>query len=339
MINFLFFFYLTACTSLLYPSQIDKAIEQQHKNILTKNPQQTLWSENKTIPIKYSTKRPPKRSVLTRPTFFHQRIPILPLEIQNLILHCATHNPPAKTISKASSVIRALLCLNTHFNKTIDNAQFSDNLIKALSLRYRCSHETIACNLRTQQSLSRLNLQYELKDLCSSTEDNNLLPILQQLVSDGANLEFTYNHEHQQKTPLMISMSYEDNNMFGYLLEQGAYINGHNSNGITALHLALGKVINENHCMQLITHPNIAINQQNNRGETPLLYFLMHREGPIKPSIIVILKELLKTGSNARLANRYGLNPVNAAKKLKIRIINNTIRRAIKAQTRAIKDQ
>lgn len=310
MLKTLFFLSLTIGSSFLYSSQPDNAIYQQHRNNIRRN--RFLQNKQKSsYVIEYTNKDHSNEKVV----FPYNYYDVLPPETQNIILYFATHNPPTETIKDASKIIRPLLLVDTKFNAIIDQPQFSDNLIKNLSSKYHCSHETVARLLQTKQSKLRLNMQLQLKDLCCIPKGNPLSPTLNQLIADNVDLEFTYNHEHQQKTPLMMAMSF-DNNMFDHLLEQGVNINGYNSSGITALHLAVNHPINEVYCTQLITHPAININQQNKRGETALLYFLNHIKRPIKPHAIAILKNFLDAGADATIANKYGLTPLSAAEKL-----------------------
>src|SRR5438445_5708274 len=93
---------------------------------------------------------------------------ILPPEIQNLIIHFATNSTSAKNLKAAIQTTRALLVTNKQYHAWISKPLFSDNLIKNLATKYRCSQETVAKSLHTKQSKQRLALQYKLKALCCS---------------------------------------------------------------------------------------------------------------------------------------------------------------------------
>jgi hypothetical protein len=241
---------------------------------------------------------------------------ILPPEIQLDIILFATNKTSVEKPKEATKIVRTLTQINKQFNIDINDPQFSDNLINNFAHKYLCPHETIARYLHTYQTQKRLALQYQLKQLCCCTEDNNLFLKLGKLLTDNIDLEFTYTHYSQQKTPLMIAMSY-DNNMFEYLLNYGANINGYNTHGNTALHIATSDPINRDYCMLLITNPTIAINQQNKRGESALLRSLTHKKGAVNRTFITTIRSLLNVSSDPELTDKKSLTPLEAAKKLR----------------------
>lgn len=271
-----------------------------------------------------------QKNMSSQDVFFYSYNEIVPKEIQNIIAHFATNGTSARTLKEATLTTRALLLTNTYFYNFINRPLFSDNLIKDLATKYYCSHETVAKSLHTKQSRQRLALQNKLKKMCyeEEEEEEKLLSELNQLISKGVNLEFTYNHGSFQKTPLMITMSC-NGKLFDLLLEYGADINGTNSLGVSPLHLSISNPDCENYYMQIMTHPKTNINQQNSRGETPLLYCLTHQNKYPKRTVARIVRELIAVGADPKCPDKKGLTPLTAAQKLrKARNIVNVIKNA-----------
>jgi ankyrin repeat protein len=228
----------------------------------------------------------------------------LPPEMQCAILNfipISTRNP-----KEAIKMIRTLCLTSKPFYDEVNSPKYSDNLIKKLATQYYCSHETIAKRLRSKQAKERLALQYELKNVCCSPYTLNQCEQLDILISRGIDFEFTYNHCHLQKTPLMLTMSY-NNGMFQRLLDYKANINGCNSHGTTALHLAC-KTLPMSNIVQIINHPNIAINQPNNAGDNALLYCCNHHR--LTKRLFKLCQRLLKAGSDPECTNKRGINPL-----------------------------
>lgn len=259
-----------------------------------------------------------------------QQYESLPAEIQNIIIYFATNHPAAKKPKEAAQIIRNLYETSSNINAIINTPKFNINLINNLAHKYKCSHQSIAQFLNTQQSKKQLALQHKLKQLCYYTEDSNLLPQLNDLISQGIDLEFTYNGYPCHKTPLMIAMDH-DNNMFEYLIAYGANINGCNLHGATVLHLAVNTPINKHYIAQLVTNPAIAINQQNCRGENALLHCLTRKNLPGNRLLTAIVQILLKAGADPGNSNRRRkyLNPLIAAQTLGHQPIINIIEKAL----------
>jgi Ankyrin repeats (3 copies) len=228
----------------------------------------------------------------------------LSVEMQCHILNFAT--TCAKNSKEAARIINVLSLTTQQLYLEVNSPKYSDNLIKKLATKYYCSHETIAKRLRSKQAKERLALQYELKNLCCSPYTLNQCEQLDILISRGIDFEFTYNHCHLQKTPLMLTMNY-NNGMFQRLLDYGANINGCNSHGTTALHLAC-KTLPMSDIVRLINHPNIAINQPNNAGDNALLYCCNHHR--LTKRLFKLCKRLLEAGSDPECTNKRGINPL-----------------------------
>lgn len=253
---------------------------------------------------------------------------ILPPEIQHLILDYTIISEP--TSKKASSTIHTLYNTNTNIRRYIDNPRYTDDLIKKLAQKHFCSHETIAKRLCTQQAKKQLILQYHLKDLCCLPPYNNQATTLDELISEKVDLEFTYNHYHYQKTPLMIAMDY-NNGMFQHFLYYGVNINSCNSHGMTALHLAC-KEKPVDYVWQLISRPEIIVNQQDNAGKNALFYCLVNRKR-VSKRIFAICTALLSVGCDLECTNNKGITPLMIAHGL----LSNG--RLIKLMNRAIKER
>lgn len=239
--------------------------------------------------------------------------PELEPEMQCRVLDCATIS--GKNSKEAAYIINALSLTNWLFHNEINNQNYSDNLIKILAKKYLCSHETIAKRLCIPSSKKRLTLQYELKRLCchpyTPADQQEQLDIL---ISQGVDLEFTYNHCHQQKTPLMLTISCNNNTIFDVLLDYGVNVNNCNTYGITALHLACRNQ-HLSQVQQLLAHPKIAINQHNNTGENALLYGLIRKNWAISRRN-PLYRLLLEAGSDPECTNKKGITPLRALKKL-----------------------
>jgi len=224
---------------------------------------------------------------------------------------------------------------NHYLNQQINKQSFSDDIIDNIASKFFCSHATIARFLNTPASRKRLHLQYQLKQLCCHPYNLTTSNQLDTLIRRGANLEFTYSHSNIQKTALMIC-TFNKNDVCPLLLEKGADINGCNAHGWSALTLAATFPISIGILRKLINHPDININKQNNRGETALLKTIIDRKnrhvGPafhIGPAFMDTIRLLLGAKADPELADRNGLTPLIAAKKLGnqevIELIDNAI--------------
>jgi len=254
-------------------------------------------------------------------------------EIQWIIIDCAINKCSTNKPKIAAKTINALARTNKQLNSDINNPLFSDKLIKNHANKYGCSHESIAKFIHTKQTKNRLFFQYDLKKLCCKKNKRNATLKLSKLVTNGIDLEFTYNHLGKQKTPLMMSMSY-DNTMFDCLLDHGANINNSNSYGLTALHLALTHPIKNHYYLQLISNPKLAINQCTQYGENALLYCLTHiKELPLTGYLRGALISLIQCGIDPTHANKKKITPLKAAQKIDDQRIIRTIELAIEKKT------
>jgi Ankyrin repeats (3 copies) len=215
----------------------------------------------------------------------------------------------------AARTIKALSHTCKQFNIDINDPHESNRLVKIIAKKYYCSHESISKFLHTRQAKKQYLVQCELKKLCCSTRDNNLLAELDTLISKGVDLEFTYNHDYYQKTPLMIASNNYNNNMFEYLLKRKANINGCNSYGMTMLHLATHRP--KRSFIKLIQQPGIVFNQQDEHHKTALLYCIMRRKDPADAHFITMIIKFLEANTDPEATNTNGLSPLVAAEQLK----------------------
>lgn len=232
----------------------------------------------------------------------------LPKDIRQTIFNCIITSKPKEAIPIITHLAQTFYYTDTNIPKT------SDRLIKIIAQKYYCSHESISKFLHTEQAKQRYKLQLKLKKLCCYEQDYNLSAKLDELISKGVDLEFTYNHDCRQKTALMIASNY-NNNMFEYLLQLGADINGYNSHGMTMLHLATHRP--KRYFIKFIQQPGIAFNQQDKHHKTALLYCIIKRKDPADAHFITMIRQLLEAGTDPESANINGLSPLVAAQTLK----------------------
>ena len=256
----------------------------------------------------------------------------LPEDVQKLIISFYTNRSFIRQPKIATQTIRDFYYTNKKYYALINDPKFSSQLINKLAYQFYCSHETIANFLDTKESNRRLDLQYELLCICTRSAlryHTSKQKILKSLIKNGVDLEFSYNHLSSQKTALMFCIT-RYNNAFNYLLKV-SNINAKTPHGLTALHLSVGITpLYPFHSHEICQYPHVKINQQNNRGETALLYSLIKRKGyRIGNLFIDTIKELLKKGADPELGNKYGLTPLMAAKDLGNNDIISLIEQAI----------
>ena len=258
-------------------------------------------------------------------------------DIENIITQYVFQYPLSNKPSEATQIINTLTKVNKTFNVIINKPHFSDSLINNFAQKLYCSHETIARLLSTHQSKQRFSLQKQLKILCYYSY-TYITPdarqwnqnILNRLIAQDINLEFTYNdRDNQQKTPLMLC-AIRSNAMFDLLLETNVDINTYNNHGISLLQFLTKWPIDSKRCTTIITHPKLIINQQNRHGETVLLRCLIRRKPiHVTPALITIITELLSAGADPKLADKHGTTPLMAAQKLNDERVINLIKQAI----------
>ena len=253
----------------------------------------------------------------------------LPKELQIAVFDFSTHNTTAEEPQIAAKTINSLAQIK-QFTATINEPVFSDRLIINLARKYSCPHENIAKSLQTQQSLIRFKLQDKIRVLRHYTRESSIRDQLSRLITQGFDLNFTYNDNNTEKTPFMMSMGH--NNPLRYiLLEQGAHINGCNAQGVSALALIVTtQLIHYPHFCSLINAPNININQQDINGATPLLQSLLSRKKYlISTSFYRVIMGLLNAGADPEIADKQGNTPLSVARSLNnrrtIELIENAI--------------
>ncbi|HEX4069031.1 MAG TPA: ankyrin repeat domain-containing protein [Candidatus Babeliales bacterium] len=111
-------------------------------------------------------------------------------------------------------------------------------------------------------------------------------------------------------TALMLAAKDDDCSFIHILFNRKANVNAADTEGTTALMMAVEN--GREHAIKcLLKHPHIAINQQDKKGYTVLLYaFNIFRNSKKK----LIIKFLLDAGANPEIANHNGDTPLQAAK-------------------------
>jgi len=242
-------------------------------------------------------------------------LPVLPQDMLKIVFNMAIHNLDTKKPREAARTVRTLAVTNKALNKKINAPDFSDNLIHKLSFRFSCSHESIARFLATKQAKKRLKLQYELKNLCKDSSSMITSKSLYTLIEKKVDLDFTFNDCGLQKTALMISI-HRNTWTFVLLLESNANINTRNSHGMTLLHCAASLPIQLSALEKIIARPTLQVDQQNNRGETALLYSLKdRRKTHITYDFIRFISQLLEK-ADPEIVDKQGDSPLFIAKEL-----------------------
>jgi hypothetical protein len=239
---------------------------------------------------------------------------IAPFKKQKMKFPIQPHQTGFKP-KEATAAIWSLSYVNKFYNRKINDVSFSNALIQNLSNKFFCTNETIAHNLATRTALEQLKLQMDLKRICFSL---NMSPVVIQnnlnyLCKKNVNLDFTYNHKGQHRTPLMLCIE-RNSNALQPLLDSGANINAGNVFGVTPLMLEAEFTILPTHVGKLLAHANIIVDQQNRWGESALLCTLKKQNRySVSAGFIHLVKQLLKAGADPKLADKYGNTPLSIA--------------------------
>jgi len=271
----------------------------------------TPMSAMKRLRDEYKKKRPAKKICL-------EHTIQLPPEIEQSIFEMAIHNE--HTLHSCIATIKACALTNKR-RYYLFSSQNTDNLIEKLSQKFYCSHETVAKNLHTPQANKCLLLQNKLLSLCS---ENNFAPDateqFNRLIKEGVNVNFTYNYESQPQTLLMICykklfcMPHEKKcSSAFYSLTEKANFNQQTPYNKTLLMKVTTYPITSHGAKRIINHKKVNINEQNNQGETALLYCIKNRkEYPVTDVFFKTIERLLEKGANPLLADRNGYTPLDA---------------------------
>lgn len=242
----------------------------------------------------------------------------LPTDMQMVIFDKCTENKGK--LRSVVATINTFARTNTHFYKLYNDQQFIDNLIEMLSKNFYCSHETVARVLHTQGK-NRLILQERLQSLCLNRRsyrrhEKIFSQNLDSLIKQGANLEFTYNHDYQPKTILMIS--YEESiNPYRSLFEKKVNFNQKTPQNKTLLMMLTQYPICYQNAKKIISHPHVNIDEENNRGETALLKSIKNRKKHTLTNVFIItIKKLLEAGADPKKTDRNGNTPLSIANEL-----------------------
>ncbi len=237
------------------------------------------------------------------PFFFNE----LPKDLREKILGLLIAGATAETLELAAYTINALSLVDHQFNTLFNDPKFCLQIIKSLSQRFNCSNFTACFVLKMPQAKFQLKLQTDFFKMCQHRSPQ--LINFQTLCSKGLDIEFTYTHQLQELTPLMVAALFDNTRMFSYLIEAGADINHANKNGTTPLMIAMTVEHTELSSSfkdlpliieLLLAQPKLAINQKNINGDTALMI------GIRKGSDVSKLKLLLDAGADPEIQNNNG---------------------------------
>jgi len=136
----------------------------------------------------------------------------LPQETQKNIINLLPN------LESAGRTINALAQVNKELNQSINNAEFSLQLIKSLSYKFNIDNETVCeCFLQTKEAQRLRSLQLSLRNFCTlpATTLKNFIDVRLQ----GTDLNFTYKFG---MTLLLFCIQYDDLLILEYLLQRGA---------------------------------------------------------------------------------------------------------------------
>jgi hypothetical protein len=262
------------------------------------------------------------------------RFTALPVDIQKNIINYWIDDTIAKKPQEATSIINNLNYTNKYFHSLLDNKECYNKIMNIFSTKFHCSHETINSTLHTSVAHQQFKIQKRLKRLCCRNNPNpiTIKKELRLLIAKKVNLEFIYNRKNIKQTAVMIATD-RNNGMLELLLKNGANINALTPDGLTALTKTFKYPLQFDPFITLMQHNSLDINQQDHKGNTPLLYFLMQRKSDgMSELITLILEKLFAAGADPELCNYDNVSPLNIAKKLKCPSITHTILRAIRSK-------
>jgi ankyrin repeat protein len=157
-------------------------------------------------------------------------------------------------------------------------------------------------------------MQEALYDLCEEKQPSKKK--LDQLLQEGADLEFTYADDDFKNiiTPLMLAI--KNNSPTAELMlkhSRRIHINRTNIHGETPLMYAIMHK-NMNAISALCRNKNIQINKQDNYGNTALMHCLINYAN--NPETTQIISLLLAHGAEPEIENKDGVSPLNFAKNI-----------------------
>lgn len=234
----------------------------------------------------------------------------LPPEIQYFIIDLLAKNSTATTITEAGKTINALAQTNSELNALINNPQFCFRIIKNLAKQFDCSDQEAAEALQTQEAKKRLDIQKQFLHICDQKNFNEqVFNDLYKKHTGYVDLNFTYTYivalSKLRKTLLFMAIDKRNCPLIQSLLNHGADVNKVNFKGHTPLMTAV--YTDKTDMIQcLLSDPNIAINQQNNEGQTALMYATRVNNLPI-------MQILLTHGASVNKATMSGETALDIA--------------------------
>ncbi len=160
----------------------------------------------------------------------------LPPEILTRIIYLLHENAAAQSLEDVAKNINTLVLVNTDLNALINHPSFCLSLIKYLSQKFNRSDQEIAEALQTQEAKGRLKLQRKFYNLLC--EDNTssmqiLKQELEQLLIDGADVNFTYSADYGEPGEMLLERIYIErtrykSDLIQWLIQHGANQNQQN---------------------------------------------------------------------------------------------------------------
>jgi hypothetical protein len=238
----------------------------------------------------------------------------LPSELRELIVLLLGAGSTAESVKEAGRAIKAFSLTSTELKNAINNPYNCLTIIKNLSKQFHCSDQEAAEALDTEEAKRRLNIQQQFCNICMQYNfDEQAFTILYEKYKGYVDLNFVFctDRDEEEDSPgyertlLMLAAVKDDCHLIQILLNLGADINKINSEGESALTVAIyyGH-INSPEC--LLKNTKIAIDQQNNEGDTALLTAALQSND-------LIIELLLNAGADPTIANYEGLTPLQAA--------------------------
>lgn len=243
----------------------------------------------------------------------------LPEDVRNTIIMLLGENSSATSLHVAAQAINALAQTSKELHQLINDPQFCLKIIKHLAEQFNCSDEAAAQALQTKEAKHRLNMQNQFKMLflqkdAFNKEEFNLLYAKYKELGMFIDLNFTYGNDDNKQTLLLIASTLQQDNTAKVecLLNTNAVnVNCVNKYGFTPLMLCAINSTDSKAVELLCQFPNININQQNNKGETTVMYLctICHL-GAFIPANLQIL---LNYGADPEIKDNKNMTPLQAA--------------------------
>lgn len=219
----------------------------------------------------------------------------------------------AQSVQEAGKAINDFLQTNKELTVLINNPTICLQIIKNLSQHFKCSDQKAAEALQTEEAKDRLNIQKKFVYVCLQENLNDEdFDLFYKQYENYIDLDFVFSFDRDEedsdgveRTILMLAAITNDCNLITKLLKLGADINKVNSEGMSALIIAVyyGH-IDATEC--LLINPKIAINQQTQTGWTALLFSIGSDDS-------TLIQMFLDHEANINQASFDGVTPLTMA--------------------------